>query len=59
MHYEESSLAELGLDEEDMVGASQNVGYLKWRWTTHLLCPPLEVNGNGLRTGAGYRYGRC
>lgn len=31
MNYE-SSLAKLGLDEEDIAGASQNVGYLKWRW---------------------------
>lgn len=39
MHCEESSFADLGLDEEDMAGASQHVGYLKWDGTTNLLCP--------------------
>lgn len=45
MHCEESSLADLGLDEEDMAGASQNVGYLKWRWNNQsaVSTPGLEL----------------
>lgn len=39
MHCEESSFADLGLDEEDMAGVSQNVGYLKWRWNNQFAVP--------------------